>query len=368
MNMNQNQKYLLDQSYIFGTLIVIQFFMYFMYLRTESYIFLGTYFLISLPLLMVLLNKAINQKFFLLLGLITLILATFGLFSQEFPTLITYYNLLYGISSLITAYALFTLRNSETFIKILFWCYTSLILYYFYAFGFSDPDLYNEVLKGSSRNYLSAIFVILLALLALSFEKIKKPTPLIYPLVTFICCVGLFGRSGIVFSLVMLIFIMARQKNYKLIGVFFATIIVICIIKFNTIINFIELNTNFTNGLSSERSIFLTEYLTGIMHNNSDFFFGRKLSDCCSWIQSFQNNPHNSFIMGHLRYGIAHTLLSVGILIYIVLSRNLTLTLFGVVILSRFFVDQLGLFTPYDTVLFFLLFIIHSNNTIKKSA
>lgn len=152
---------------------------------------------------------------------------------------------------------------------------------------------------------------------------------------------------------------MAKQKNYRLIGVFAVGTIAFILVNLQSIILFAENSTNFTNGLSSERSIFINEYLTGITNSNSDFFFGRRIAECCSWIQTFQGNPHNSFIMGHMRYGVAHTLLSIGIVLYILLSKNITLILFGLVILSRFFVDQLGLFTPFDLVLYYLMFLIY---------
>lgn len=359
--MNQNQNFTLKRSYLFGALIVIQFYLYFFYLKTESYTFLASYFLLSIPIATVIIHQKLNQKILILLGVITLIFGFFGIYSKEFPVVVTYYNMLYGFSALIASYALYKTDKSEVFVKVLFWSYTAFIFYHFYTLGFKSPELYNDILKGSSRNYLSGIFVLLLILLALTYEKIKKPTPLIYPLITFVSCVGLFGRSGIVFSLAMLIFLMAKQKNYRLIGVFAVGTIAFILVNLQSIILFAENSTNFTNGLSSERSIFINEYLTGITNSNSDFFFGRRIAECCSWIQTFQGNPHNSFIMGHMRYGVAHTLLSIGIVLYILLSKNITLILFGLVILSRFFVDQLGLFTPFDTVLFLLLFIIHGS-------
>lgn len=343
---------------IFGYMLITQFFLYFFYLKTDNYLFLGLYFGMSIPLALSFLGQRFNIKAIFLILLTVLLFFIFSIPSKEYPTFVGFYNMLYGISAFISAYALYRIKEPVKYIKFVFWAYTLFILYHFATLGFSNPDVYNEILAGSSRNYLSAISILVMVLLALTYEKEKKPIPLIYPLLTFLCCVGLFGRSGIALSAVFFFFCLFKQKNYKLIVISIVVMAITVFLNLHTIELLLSEKTNFTNGLSSERSIFIDEYTTHITYNLTDLFFGRRLQDCCEWIVLF-GNPHNSFIMGHLRYGIIHTIFSLCILLFILFSRHLTFTIFGIVILSRFFVDQLGLFTPFDLVLYYLMFLIY---------
>lgn len=343
---------------VFGYMLIFQLILYFFYLKTDNYLFLGLYFGMSVPLALSFLGQRFNIKAIFLLLLTFLLFGMFSIPSKEYPTFVGFYNMLYGISTFISAYALYRIKEPVKYIKFVFWAYTIFILYHFAILGFTNPDAYNEILAGSSRNYLSAISILVMVLLALTYEKEKKLIPLVYPLLTFLCCVGLFGRSGIALSAIFFFFCLFKQKNYKLM---FASVVVIAttvLLNLQTIELLISEKTNFTNGLSSERSIFIDEYTTHITYNLTDLFFGRRLQDCCEWIVLF-GNPHNSFIMGHLRYGIMHTIFSLCILLFIIFSRHLTFTIFGLVILSRFFVDQLGLFTPFDLVLYYLMFLIY---------
>ncbi|MDV4244925.1 hypothetical protein MSC36_02485 [Acinetobacter baumannii] len=349
----------------FGTAIIVQLLLYFLYLKTDSYIFLGLYFGMSFPLAARLIGARISIKFIIVCGVTLISFVLFSITSKQVPVLISLYNLLYGLSALIAAYALFKINNPVRYIKFLFWCYTVFILYHFATLGFTNPDAYNEILSGSSRNYLSAIFILLMALLALSFLKEKSNIPLIYPTITFLGCVGLFGRSGIALSAVLLAFCLIRQKSYKLMVFAIIAITVFVAVNFQLIEAMLFEKTNFTNGLSSERTIFIQEYLTGITYDPSNLLFGRRLQDCCEWIILF-GNPHNSFIMGHLRYGIVHTIFSIFIILFILWSRNLTFIFFGLIVLSRFFVDQLGLFTPFDVIIYYLMFLIYEEKTRKS--
>ncbi|MDC4051993.1 hypothetical protein [Acinetobacter baumannii] len=350
----------LKKQNLLGYVLVAQLFLYFFYLKTSNYIFLGLYFSTFIPLVIFIATQRFKRSSFFAFFLIVLVFVIFSINSNQYPALISIYNFLYGIIAFFSAYALFKIDTPTKYIKLVFWPYLIFLIYLFATLGFSDPGLYNEVLANSSRNYLSAILILIMVLLALSFEKEKKNIPLIYPFLTFFCCVGLVGRSGIALSALFLLFCLFKQKNFKLMIASITTIAVIIALNFSTIEYFISEKTNFINGLNSERSIFLHEYLHNITYNYSELFFGRRLQNCCQFIILFENT-HNSFIMGHLRYGIAHTIFSIGIFIYILLSRNITFILFGLIILSRFSVDQLGLFTPFDIVLYYLLFIIYQS-------
>ncbi|EXB32802.1 hypothetical protein [Acinetobacter baumannii] len=346
-------------SLIVGTSITLQLLAYILYYVTDSYIFLGMYFLAIVPNLILLFRYKLSKSFIALISILLLFFMAASYMSQTYPLVINLYNIIYGINSLIAAFLLYKNDEPEKYIKIVFWFLTAIIYYHIFKFGLSNPDLYNEVFAKSSRNYVSASYVIILCLLALCYEKKKETVPLIYALLTTIACVFLFGRSGIALSFLITLFVLIRQKNYYLIGISTTVLVIVLLANLSLIENFVFEKTNFSTGLESERSIFLNEYLNHITYSTYDLFFGRSINHCCTWITLFNGNPHNSFIMGHIRYGLLHTLFTLAILIYIISSKNLTLIFFGLIILSRFFTDQLGLFTGFDIALYFLLFLVY---------
>ncbi|MCG9516854.1 hypothetical protein MCL26_17290 [Acinetobacter pittii] len=354
------------KDFVWAFVLFLNLIIYFLYLKTGSHIFLGLYFASGFSLFFIFFQEKINIKILIIFMLMVAFFSIFGLMSQEFPFYINLYNELYGIVAFISAYILFLNKYSVSLVKLIFSLYASFVFYHVYKLGFNDPDLYNNLLEGSSRNYLSAIFILLLVLLILVHEKNKEKLSIIYPLVNFLGCVALFGRSGIVFSLLILLYFSYKKFGLKIFLLILTAILGMVFYKLNIIENIFLEKTNFVNGVSSERTIFLSEYLANITYKPYDLFFGRRLQSCCEWILLFNSNPHNSFIMGHIRYGIFHTLFSIGILIYILLSRNLTYIFLGFVVLSRFFVDQLGLFTAFDIVLFFLLLLIFSSQQKKQ--
>ncbi|WP_023270271.1 hypothetical protein [Acinetobacter gyllenbergii] len=348
----------LRKQNLLGYLLVAQFFLYFFYLKTSDYVFLGLYFSTLIPLVVFASTQRFKQSSIFSFLLAILIFVIFSMNSNQYSVLIGVYNLSYGIVAFFSAYALFKIDSPTKYIKMVFWPYLIFLIYLFATLGFTDPGAYNEVLANSSRNYLSAILILVMVLIALCFEKEKKNIPLIYPFLTFLCCIGLAGRSGIALSALFLFVCLFKQKNFKLMITIAITIAIMVALNLSQIENLLFEKTNFINGLSSERSIFINEYLNSITYNYSELVFGRRLQDCCEWIVLFENT-HNSFIMGHLRYGLAHTFFSIAILLYILLSRNLTFIFFGLIIFSRFFVDQLGFFTPFDIVIYYLLFVIY---------
>lgn len=353
---------------VLGFLVVAQIAIYILYLKFNHYFFLGAYFLTAIPMIISMWNARINKIFLLGLIIVLSLFLFFSFLSNTYPYYVNMYNLLYGIISLIGAYTLFRVSHAEKYIKFVFWLYTALVYFYIVKFGFGNPDLYNEVFSGSSRNYVSATYIMILVLLATAYEKSKSIVPLIYPLITLIACVFLFGRSGILLSLAITFLILIKQKNHYVTGFLVLIIASMVAIKFNQISDFVLSKTNFSTGVDSLRSNVIGEYLHQITYSNSDILLGRRISSCCTWITLLDGNPHNSFIMGHIRYGIIHIIFSLCILIYIFLSRNLTFIFFGLIIFGRMFVDQIGLFTGFDIVLYYLMFVIYGYKNKKMIA
>lgn len=341
-------------------LVFVQNIAYFMYLYTRSYSFLILFFIIIFPLIFFVdyKRKYISHYCFLLVIFVGFLV--FGIFSQEYEFYVTWYNLLYLIAALLAAYFFINSQKGLFYSYLSFYLYSFFLTYFIIKLG-ANGEAYNEILEGSSRNYLSAIsiFLTINIYVQLRFRFLK----IVYipAVLNFILCLLLFGRSGIALSFVILLFV-SYIRNYKVFIILIFSALALTLTYLTVIIDLLNQRSNFAIGLESERSIFRKEYLTNIFSNN-DFLFGRKISECCAFIQSF-GNPHNSFIMGHLRYGIFHTFFSVLILFFVILKRDFILLFFVLIIFSRYFLDQLGLFAFFDFVLFSILFLL----LIKKDS
>ena len=342
-------------------LVFLQNLSYFLYLYTRSYIFLAFYFVSIIPLLALVEYKRKYIQYYVV-GVVVLILFMItSFFSREYPFWISWYNLLYVITSLLAAYFYINSVKGVGIARLSFYLYSIFLFYFIVKLG-SNGEAYNQILEGSSRNYLSAISIFLTINIYVQLIYRSKLL-LIHPaLINFILCVLLFGRSGIALSAVILLFVI-YIRNFKLFLALLLSLGLILLSYISNVILFFDSKTNFAIGLESERSVFRAEHLRGIF-NSYDFLTGRKISECCSYIQSF-GNPHNSFIMGHLRYGILHTILSLTILLFVIFKKNLVLLFFVLIIFSRYFLDQLGLFAYFDFVLFSIILILLSRNKVS---
>lgn len=171
----------------------------------------------------------------------------------------------------------------------------------------------------------------------------------------------LFGRSGIAISLTMILMALYfnyGRRVYSL--VFFIPIIYFIYMQYSVQIEyFLMEETSFKYGLESPRKIMLEEYTSNIFNSNTNWFFGRDYKECCYTVL-FYDNPHNSFIVGHARFGMVHTLFFTGLLFFLVfyIRKKFLLVFFIVLIYSRYIFDQLGLFSPLDFVLFYLFILV----------
>lgn len=340
-------------------LLVFQLFSYFLYLKFENYIFLLCYFFIGLLSLFAI-RKVSKSKLVISIAIISIFLI-FSILSRENSFILNAYNVLLGVFAFLSAYILYLSDKFYNYIKIMFWAYSAMILYYFYIFGLSDPNLYNDIFVKGSRNYVSAIYIFILCLLILSCDRYGIKISFVYPLTTFLGCVILYGRSGIVISLLLMLYLYFFNKRY-LIAKLSVIGVIVMVIVYNAeqlTLFFIE-KTSFAYGVESERSVMIQEYMNGISSGLDNFIFGVMLDECCLTIKSFDGNPHNSFIAGHIRYGIFHLIFVIGVMLYIFLSRNILYIFIFFIYCLRLFIDQLGFFSPLDIVVFYIIFLVKS--------
>lgn len=363
MNVNLN----VNKYTLLVYIILLQYLVYFGYFTTKNYIFLAVYFFFGLIVLMMAMMEKINLKF-LTMSVFGIILFTlFSILSPEAEALLDLYNFLYGLISVAVAYFLYQNKNTYKGVIFVFWAYFLYILYFIFSFGFNDMDAYNDIFAGSSRNYVSAILLFISVLLYLSLYQVNKSVSLIYPILTLFATVALAGRSGLALSSILLLYFLMLSKEFKYLKLILLVIgIFIVFYNMPLILNFMETKTSFNQGLDSPRYIKNREYMTGIF-DNLDFIIGRKIDSCCTTIVFYERNPHNSFVMGHLRYGIIHTIFVLLAFLYVLVTRNLFLIMMALVLYVRAFLDTILFFTAFDVVFFYLLFLSYSLHT-KKGA
>lgn len=230
-----------------------------------------------------------------------------------------------------------------------------------------NPDAFNDLIDGS-RNYISAYLILFYVYYMYASYLNNKKINLIYPVFIVVACIFLYGRSGIILSLLVFLISLLQSGDKKKI-VFFAVCGLIGIgVYYEQILN-ILLNSNLSHGVETERSGMLEQYFSSIRTAN-DLLLGVDLFKCCSLIIKFEGNPHNSFIMMHSRFGLFPFIiifcfyvfqLSKGILL-----KNIYLNLLLLIIFMRYFLDTIGFFGPVDFILLSIAISIVENKVPKK--
>ena len=324
---------------------IFQFVIYIYYLITFNSIFLfvlsGCFF-VNLFILFLLNKRYYKLDFFWILFFILFFVIFASLSPSEY--ILKYKLLLLGLSSFCVA----IIFQGVSAIKYLFYIniiFNIIVFYFGWVSGF-DPSFGNNLLENSSRNIVSACLLFGLIYYLFFCFIYNKKINLILSFFVFINCLILFGRSGLFIAALLLLY--SLYKRYG--NLFFLSFIFIFIFIFSLIFDFILSATGFSQGLDTPRSLFFKEYLFNF--NFNEIVFGRSINKCCSLIFAYDSNPHNSFIYGHMQYGILHTLFFIFIFIFIVLSRKIELIFFVSVLYIRYSLDVLGLFNFFDVVLF----------------
>lgn len=348
----------LKNDHLFGVIILVQYIIYFIYLFKKEQILIFLYLVFGLVniLLYILIIGKLNSKSLCIFTLISTVIVIFGIFSPQYNAFIDIYVYLFGVVTFFSAYQLYLLKNIRFFILSFFWFMTAVIFYTFYKNGITDPNVYNFIFDDSSRNYVSMIYIFILVMLHLVYNKEGKHLSLMYSLITFIGAIILFGRTGIIISTLILLYSLINSNISKFFKWLICFIIIVSLFSSITILEaFLMEKTSFSQGIESPRSLMLEEYFATMTENLLTLLFGLELEYCCPTIVGHKYNTHNSFIMGHVRFGVFHLFLSIIIYIYVLSSKNFLLIFFISIIYFRYWFDQIGLFSPVDIVLFYIL-------------
>lgn len=267
-----------------------------------------------------------------------------------------YSYIIIGINSFLIS-ILFRGPSALRIIYILSWSVNLCVIYLGIKSNF-NPNFGNEIFAYSSRNIVSA-YLIFGTIYYLFFCLIENKKINLFLIFLFtINCIILFGRSGIGLSILILIY-----SLYKRLGnIYVILLISAAFTSFGIFYQLILESTNFSSGLDTPRLLLYKEYFN--LMSEKDFFLGRSINQCCSLIVSYGRNPHNSFIFGHMIFGITHTIFVIVIFLTILTTKKLEIIFFTTLLYIRYMLDQIGLFYYFDIVLFSIF--IYSYKSLLK--
>lgn len=163
----------------------------------------------------------------------------------------------------------------------------------------------------SSYNIISAIMIFLLGTLLIVCAEMKK-LAFAATIVTAIICAMLGARSSIVISLALLIWCVMSDLRSVYGWIFAAALASLAFYLQDLVADIYYQSKFFSEGLDSPRWEMMKKYITQI--NGRSLFFGVDLASV-EVIRDYNNNPHNSFIDIHSRYGLLGLLYLAGFLL-----------------------------------------------------
>ena len=297
-------------------------------------------------LFLFLMNK-INYKESFLFFIFLFLLVVFGVLSPVSMS-IWVPSLILALNTFLIA-LIFNNNLAFRFIYFLLFFANCFVVFKWYQSGFLSW-FGDELMPGKSRNIVSAYLIIFQIYYFILCDINSKKINVFLSFFTFLNCILLFGRTGIVLGF--MLFLFAVYKRYG--KVFFIGLLTLGSMFLGVIYTYIFTQTNFERGLDSPRSALFREYFMGV--NQYDFFFGRNILQCCSLITSYTGNPHNSFILGHSQFGIMHTITFIFIFLVVILSRKIELVFLLFILYFRYYFDTIGMFSVFDIPIF-LIFI-----------
>lgn len=287
----------------------------------------------------------------------------------KFEDSLTLYFSVLNLLNLIIGYWL-ARQDSQ---KILYFSIFVLILYYalFLCLGLIygyAPDDINNFFKNSSRNAVSAAALFFQILYSTSHYRVSGKLPLLTPIITFVISFLAYGRSGMFFSFLFVIWSFSSRfwttkTSYKIVVIFVGLSIGVLGVKnFDLIEYYLFSQTNFTLGFESPRSLMLKAYIEEL--DFFSFFYGVDLSSI-PIIKDFNNNPHNSVLLGHAMFGFFHIIFLISCAIMFLVSKRfskklMVYSILALVFFARSLTDIVALPGVYDFIFFYIFFIAMS--------
>lgn len=244
------------------------------------------------------------------------------------------------------------------------------------VYGWNAKVINNMYVDGS-QNIVSATVIFFQVFYSAAYFRVAKKAPQITPFVTFFICILCIGRGGVFIGALILLasityFIWNRKLIYKVLFIISIPVVyVIIIYSVDFFYDVILVGTKVDQGVESIRTEINKVYYEKI--DLYVFMFGLDLSTI-PLINQFDDNPHNSFIYGHARFGILYVFLILLMISNIILGfiNKSPVVFYLLLILFLFFrimVDKLSLPGVFDAIVFYLYFLsVSSNNLLENKA
>lgn len=263
----------------------------------------------------------------------------------------------------------------STFLKYLYLGYCIIIFILIMTSG--NVDSFKHA---SSRNTISSDVVLYFSLYVIAAYQNCKTISMFYPFTGFLLCIMATGRSGILTGCLLVFFFMvfdfrdgkAKMRKSSLLLAGFLLIIFLGILNyfFNDYVESAIMNFQWRQ-LESARTFIWKDYLTKMFSSLLNIFFGASISGTY-YLNLYNENLHNSFLMLHAKYGMFGVLLILFLLIqtFIKLSKekNVFLLMPLFLVLFRMNFDYTNFNSGLDTILiFYLLYPYYKCNIISKT-
>jgi hypothetical protein len=256
-------------------------------------------------------------------------------------------------------------------------------IYCLFYIGYT-PSSANSYLYGASRNHVSFLLLLSLFLYYSTYIYHEKRFSLIPVIFMVPVSIQLYGRSGIIISLMLFIVVVfyaileGKAGRRILLGLLFIFLSILLFAGLKTTV-FNNVGTNFgdlssilelESNLSSVRWEMNFEYIRSL--DLSSFFFGSDLQSI-QLIAEHDGNPHNSFVVGHSILGIfflAPVVALACVICFRLLFRfgrkRLVISLLLFLLLLRASVDSLFFYSAFDFVLIYILILSFLSSGTKS--
>lgn len=294
----------------------------------------------------------------LLIILSTFLLFLFFALTSPREYISKYPLLLMGLNTFFIS-LIFKGRSALNLIYLLNWAVNISVLLLGMHSNF-HPSFGNQIFENLSRNIVSAQLIFAMVYyLFFNYRYNSNKINLILVALFLFNSIVLYGRTGVALALALFLYSLYRRLNRALL----LSILSLSAIFISLIFSIIMESTNFSTGLDTPRIELLKEYFYFI--TSLEIFFGRSIEDCCSFILYFHGNPHNSFVAGHMKFGIFHTIFYALVILIILATKKTDLIFFILILYVRYSIDTIGLFSMIDIVLFSIF--IYAYNSLKKN-
>ena len=306
-----------------------------------------------------------RYKYLLIGGVLIFSLLTL-LLNHTYPTERLVFNILYFAVNILLCFSISSRREMIPF--ILRWCIVGLmglIIVCFFISLSKSMHIYaymDIILKGFSYNYISGLLLLSSTLYFAYYQKLNLPVKYGKTIIVLIVlfCFMLYGRSGIIFSLLLALGYfknyLAPKHGHRVFTIIVCGVLISAFIGYHlSVLYDVVENSKFKEGLQSPRIVMLNEYFSSL--NFKTLIMGVDITKLPT-IASYNINPHNSYLNFHAMFGI----LALVVITFILLSMfNLLFIDFGVFIflavyIGRGFLDTIILPGVFDFIFFAILF------------